>query len=405
MKKKMTYSAKAQEIMKKYEKRLGKNFDNDDKLAKEGITRELNELKNKQEIYKANQQQFQQQRGVPLMDGSGQGIGMGLHTMQMNPNTQSQFINGGNLPKYGGNETRTQQIPPDEEEYDINNPYVKGSQEWDEWNNTEYDYDNFNSYPKGTREKYEQDNKTYINTVNDNNIINNNISKDDKKKKSGVKTVANKNDKYYNPSLGGVSALPLIGSVAGNVITGLGADKHINNVNYDRISPQHIDLGEERNSAERAAQLSRNLLTKNARGLGLNAAATANLGVAAESDISNRLGERIGKSYLQEELSNAQFDERANKANVEIAMREIDANNREKNIAQYKKDQAIQNIIQNTNQYFGDVQKAKRFNEYINAQPGPLKRYDDPDRNKWNDAIFGRTPTYLKDPKLLEDYH
>ena len=86
-KKKITYADQAKLILKKYEKRLGKNFTNNDKLAKDALDRELTELKNKQEAFKAQEQQVQ----IETMMRKG-----GRLPIYKEPNKNNNY---GNLPK------------------------------------------------------------------------------------------------------------------------------------------------------------------------------------------------------------------------------------------------------------------------------------------------------------------
>lgn len=206
---------------------------------------------------------------------------------------------------------------------------------------------------------------------------------------SDIKLPKREQDKYYNPTLGGTSIIPLATSVAGNLLMYNRAKP--TTIKYDRITPETISLASERDQARKDAELARNINLRNARNLGLSAGASATMGIGTISDINRVSGERIGKSYLQEQLANKQSKELANRINAEIAMREADANLREKDITESMKDQAIQNIIQSTGQYFSDVQKAKESNQWKNIYSPTYKLYEDPNQSWIDRLLFGQS--------------
>ena len=160
------------------------------------------------------------------------------------------------------------------------------------------------------------------------------------------------------PGDGKKAMLPLAANVTGNLMTYFGADDNIDKVSYDRVSPETISLARERDAASREASRARLSTSRTARGLGLSAGATTSADIAAQAGISDRLGARVGKSFTQEEMTNMQSRQRADQFNAQVGMREDEANLRQEDMAQYTKDQAIQNIIQGSSQYFRDVQIA-----------------------------------------------
>lgn len=356
-KKKITYAAQAKLILKKYEKRLGKNFTNEDKLAREALNRELGELKNKQENYKAQEQQTQ---------------------------FKTMMKNGGNLPKY--------QDPNNSNNWNMN--LAMDINQVDP--NLMLD-ETLNKVPIDLVNNLDYQRAVYGNPTN---VTFTPTTKTDKSLSDKKDT---QSDKYYNPALGGTSVLPLAANIAGNVLMSRGAETE--DVKYERISPEKISLAREREDARRDAELARLTSLRTARGLGLSAGATANIGAAGLADINRVTGSRVSKSYLQEELSNKQSKERTAQINAQIGMREVDANLREKNYVQATKDQAIQNIIQGSGQYFSDVQKAKNMNQMMAQMPGTFKQFEDPDQTLMNRILMGQQSVGYHDPELIKRYN
>ena len=206
-------------------------------------------------------------------------------------------------------------------------------------------------------------------------------------------------DQYYNPT---VSPIPLVASVAGNLL--MRANNKPTEVSYDRVTPQEINLGEQREQAIRRSQGQANQIARNVRGLGMTPGATANIMVGSQADLDANLGREVGESYLQEELANARFADSAERINANIAMREAEANARERNVAKSVDQQALQNIISDIGSYFGDVQKAERYNNLYQQMPGTAKLYQDPNQSIFNRIVLGSRPIVRHDPNLTKMY-
>ena len=175
-------------------------------------------------------------------------------------------------------------------------------------------------------------------------------------------------------------------------------------VSYNRVTPQEINLGEQREQAIRKSQGQANQIARNVRGLGMTPGATANIMVGSQADLDANLGREVGESYLQEELANARFADSAERINANIAMREAEANARERNVAKSVDQQALQNIISDIGSYFGDVQKAERYNNLYQQMPGTAKLYQDPNQSIFNRIVLGSRPIVRHDPNLTKMY-
>ncbi len=386
MKKKTTYADQAKAILAKYEKRLGKDFTNNDKLAKDAMNRELTELKNKQESFKMQQQQTE---------------------------ADNVLKRGGKLPTYEGTERHSSQISTvDENMFDrfnttTSNMYANAMKDTYPILNTndtqKYAGLSNNDLDRLTsKEKEKEDEMDWATNPKNFKLEDINERSAEEKRKELDWAINSENFKLerssekvspegerYNPEGGGISPLPLAANIAGNAIYANNA-KNPEQVNYDRVRPQEISLARDREAAKIDAERARLLTLRNARGLGLNAGATATMGIGSLADINKVSGERIGKSYLNEEIANAKSKGRASRINAQLSMREKDANLREKDMSKAMKNRAVQNIIQGTGQYFNGVQKAKRFNASMDNMPGTANQFVDPDQNDFNRAIFGQ---------------
>lgn len=386
-----SYAAAASKIMQKYKIRLGKDLDKDDTLARQGLELEMNRLKEKQEATKV--------------------------TMV------------GNKKKYGGNVLPKYKWPDNENGYNMqldNNgneyrypePYLTPDQ----------DYQDPRKAPNMSLRPYSGPNvdtdvllqdrmqdiaavpmaRTNVNiplkskspyVSGYNGGLSSTITNDPQKMQefsdASIKQMQlhtnstypqNQNqDDLYEPTL---SVVPLAASILGNAL--LLGDNEAENIKYDRVKPELISLAREREAARRRADFSRNASKRTARGLGLSGGAAATVANAADVDIDRGLGEQIGKSYLNEELSNKEAINRSKMMNAEISMREKDANLREKDSVKDTKTAAIQGIIGNVGDYFADTNKARQYNDLTQMMSDDYAYYEQPGQTTF-DKIFSGT--------------
>ena len=384
-KKKITYADQAKLILKKYEKRLGKNFTNNDKLAKDALDRELTELKNKQEAFKAQEQQVQ----IETMMKKG-----GKLPIYKEPNKNNNY---GNLPKeddYGlmndgyidrfDANTLVQGVP-------IKRPTDFEGNEVDV-GYTPLDLSQFDISPEqeaALMAGKEAENLKFA--LNANNFkLPTNTSKE---------TIPQNTDTLYS----GASGLPLVTSLAGNALLYGSASRYgtPEDVRLERMEPQEISLAREREAAKRDADMARNTSLRNARGLGLNAGAAATLGVASLADINRVSGDRISKSYLNEELANKQSKDIASRVNAELGAKETLFNasrgDEYKATTTAMKNQAIQNILQDIGQYSSDQSNIKRSTLWANAYSPTYKIQEDPDQTRIDKFLKGTKMTGSQD--------
>lgn len=406
----MSFAKKATLIMNKYKRRLGDDFTKEDQLARQAMDIELNQLKAEQEMVKANQQFDQEfedfematggqikikpsKRGTFTAAAKKRGLGVQEFADKVMANKSeysTAMVKKANFAKnaakwkkeYGGS-----LLPKAQTGLDLN-AFTEVAQYYN-------DPDIANLLTTGADPTIPQDFSTYPITTVGNTVtsINDVIDEEDEVVPEGT---------YYNPSLGGVSAIPLATSIAGNLL--MRGQATPRKVDFEKVRPQEISLAAERSEARRDAELARLTGLRTARGLGLSAGATATLGTAGLADIDRVKGARIGKSYLQEELANVQSKERADRINAELAAREEMFNVAAEESARTTKEQAIQNILADVGTYFGDVQKAKRYNQLYQQIPGTTSLYEDPEQDIVDQLLFGKRPTIKQDPNKYKKY-
>lgn len=357
-----SYAKQASLIVNKYKIRLGKDLDKDDTLARQGLELEMNRLKEKQEATK-----------VSMV---------------------------GNKKKYGGKVLPKYKWPNDDNDFsmqlDNNENFYFNEDALVSDSNSKVipnlkNEDIYSSLAANIKSR----NKYSITDV-DKNIKNEYLGGDSAV--TGVNNKSNNNtDKLYEPTL---SVVPLAASLLGNAL--LLGDNEAENIKYDRVKPELISLAREREAARKRADFSRNASKRTARGLGLSGGAAATVANAADVDIDRGLGEQIGKSYLNEELSNKEAINRSKMMNAEISMREKDANLREKDSVASTKQQAIQNIIGNIGKYYSDTQSANEMNALTQAMSQDYNYYEKPGQSILMKYLTGNSQNRYR--KVNKDY-
>lgn len=133
-------------------------------------------------------------------------------------------------------------------------------------------------------------------------------------------------------------------------------------VNYDRITPEKIDLSSQRSEARRNRNLAYATSQRNASMLGNRGSAYSN---AAVSNIFGDYGDVFNESILREQLQNADYRSKAKSANAEISMREKEANAMEKDAVRSAKYQALNNIGQTAAMAGNTYQQMSQMEDYL----------------------------------------
>lgn len=133
-------------------------------------------------------------------------------------------------------------------------------------------------------------------------------------------------------------------------------------VNYDRITPEKIDLSSQRSEAKRNRNLAYATSQRNASMLGNRGSAYSN---AAVSNIFGDYGDVFNESILREQLQNADYRSKAKSANAEISMREKEANAMEKDAVRSAKYQALNNIGQTAAMAGNTYQQMSQMEDYL----------------------------------------
>lgn len=163
-----------------------------------------------------------------------------------------------------------------------------------------------------------------------------------------------------------------------------------NEVKYDRVHPNYINLERERQIAKNEATGSRNTAMRGIRG------ATSNLGEylgavgGVNPAIDRALGNTLGKSYQNQEVYNAGEHGRSDMANAEIGMREQEMNARERDMANAQKMAAIQGGLGQLGQYaqnsYADKVMTANANMYFDPVTGARFGSKDPKGNMFKSA-------------------
>jgi hypothetical protein len=153
-----------------------------------------------------------------------------------------------------------------------------------------------------------------------------------------------------------------------SVAAGLGASAYQffnaepENVSYERVNSDLVDLTRARTALKRNANSSYNILNNY---VGRNAIsggnAMSNLSAGA-ANLNNQLGAGLSKSYLDEQVQNTGIRNKDIYTNAATSRLETDANIAERDAAQSIKDQAMYQGAAYTQQYMQDV------NNYVNQQ-------------------------------------
>jgi hypothetical protein len=196
---------------------------------------------------------------------------------------------------------------------------------------------------------------------------------------------------YYSPT---ISMLPLTASVIGNAYSGLTAKDRAVSPEYERMSPEEISLASERESIRRRSEATKNTVSRQARGLGLSGGAATTRGIIGLTEADRVAGEALSRSYMQEELANAQARERARRFNLGLGAREEDMRLSEEIRTQELQDQAIQNILQSVSGYATDVNRARTYADITNAMSPEYAMYEDPEQSLVNKLLFGSRRTF-----------
>lgn len=114
-------------------------------------------------------------------------------------------------------------------------------------------------------------------------------------------------------------------------------------VKYDRVTPDLINLGAERDALSQDRNLSRAMSRKLATGSN-NVGQALNFLGANESDLSRQFGQNISKSFQTEANLNSEIKNKTRMFNAEISRAEQDANAAEKDAAKSARLQSLSNI-------------------------------------------------------------
>lgn len=145
--------------------------------------------------------------------------------------------------------------------------------------------------------------------------------------------------------------LPMLGQAA--TLIG-GATK----TDYSEMTPQYINLKNQRTAAEKQAAIARLTTNRNIRNTAGNSGRALSNMVTSGAAIQSNLGDQLGQSYMTEANTNAQIGNQANQFNTQIRNEEINANEMNKSRFQ---EQAIATLANVANTYSGVGRDQRAF--------------------------------------------
>ena len=149
---------------------------------------------------------------------------------------------------------------------------------------------------------------------------------------------ANNNPVTYEPYTGMSSGQMWASATPSLIASGIGLASELINkrtprrLSLARMTPQQISLDRSRQTAKEEANVARANISRGVRaGAPTSGSYMANM-IAGETGIQRELGKQLGESYTQEELTNAQYRQQADAANLEISARETEYNTQAENM-------------------------------------------------------------------------
>lgn len=120
------------------------------------------------------------------------------------------------------------------------------------------------------------------------------------------------------------------------------------NINYDRVNPEQINLEAERQQARRTSSDTMNILASRLNSMGRG---SSNSMIAGQTAVQRNLGDQLSNSYLSEQKYNTQARNRAGELNANIQMQEVEARAREEAAYNAQRRAAIQGALTSISQY------------------------------------------------------
>lgn len=303
----ISYSDKAREIMNRYKRRLGDDFSKKDKLAEESMNRELEMLKQEQESVRSKMMSNEQ--GLPM---GAKGIDL-TKDIKYNPNEYSA------------------------EQEDLERAAYLASQ------------------TTGLTKPFSQSERNTIFPEEAYTPVTGDLPTPSELRNPG--------DRPYTTS---VSPLGMLPSLIGYGLNRRAIkDMKGNQYTPSSISPERISLAGERSASQARGRERSNMLKRMGYSISPSQRYARTLAGITESD--RITGEEIGKSYMNEGNTNAQFSQRAKEFNAQEASRArsygLDNRNR---IAQMRLANN-QGLVSGLSGYMRDVMMANQYDKALAA--------------------------------------
>lgn len=159
--------------------------------------------------------------------------------------------------------------------------------------------------------------------------------------------------------------IPLGVGLGANALMGLTAKELP--INYQRVSPNLVNLAREREIAQRMGDTSRNIASNQLRNVSNNSAEyMANLG-AINPMINSVTGSQLAQSYQNQENTNAQIRNQTDAQNAQTQMRELEARAMEKDAVRQQKLAALQGAMSSLSNYTNNVAQDRVQNQILSS--------------------------------------
>lgn len=335
----ISYSDKAREIMNRYKRRLGDDFSKKDKLAEESMNRELEMLKQEQESVRSTMMDKMNPEGLPMGETGYEFDDPNYYFLKNNESSIPYNLKYPSItppPTTIGEAIVTAKRPVTINSKS-NNSVGKRSYEPLPSLTSKTDFRIPNNISKDLPEEL------YVNT------------------KRPMNTNENNEDRPYSTS---VSPLGILPSLIGYGLNRRAIkDMKGNQYTPSNISPERISLAGERSSSQARGRERSNMLKRMGYSISPSQRYARTLAGITESD--RITGEEVGRSYMNEGNTNAQFSQRAKEFNAQEASRArsygLDNRNR---IAQMRLANN-QGLVSGLSGYMRDVMMAKQYDKVL----------------------------------------
>lgn len=385
---KKTFADRAKQIMNKYKKRLGDNFDKGDKLALEAMNQELEALRQEQEAVRmaAGIAEAEQAQGLPL-----HAYGDFLTGKRYRLKTVEKKGKDGDLPEYNlGGILSNFKLPSfgsvrEKQQFLANSGFSPGAIDNQDGARTQLAMNDYmNSIAGGRMQNIDPtmgpmaQRRSFTDTMwhssPDVNMRPKELSVPNPEGKKGLFAPMEEGSTYK-------SRVPWMGAAAG-IVGNLLMNKKIDLPTYDyqeytpdKVGANLVNFGREREQVMNERDLAQQMIANNARGTGSMAGLMDNIQAGA-TGTQREAGTRFGQSLQNEGTMNAQIQNQADQFNASQGLAAAGMNERNRMFAKNmerensminadRKDARTKGIMDSVTGYFRDRMRADQYDNQM----------------------------------------